>query len=140
MGALRQFLALPAGFLIVGLLHGDFGQALAVLVRWIAQLIDVQEAARAELLLRPPPGLACGLMDSVQRRPYGATSRRKRAIAVAAPGGAKTPQSRWTAGFLMTGSPASIPAPYWFRTRTGLLCEPPILATRSRRPRAIDQR
>jgi hypothetical protein len=140
MGALRQFLALPAGFLIVVLLHGDCRQALAVLARWIAQLIDVQEAARALLLLRPPPGLAWGFMDAVRPRPRGPASRRKRVLAVPAPGGTTMPRSRSTAACAMTGSRASIPAPYWFRTRTGLLCEQPILAARSRRPRAIDQR
>jgi hypothetical protein len=85
MGTLYQLMALPACFLLFGLLRGDCNNLVASFVRRIAVLMGADDAARVELMKRFSPGAACGLVDSVQRRD-GIVPREKGRGRCAAPG------------------------------------------------------
>ena len=85
MGTLYQLMALPACFLLVGLLRGDCRHLVASFARRIAVAIGADDAARVVLMKRFSPGAACGWIDSVQRRD-GVITTEKRRGRCAAPG------------------------------------------------------
>jgi hypothetical protein len=68
MGTLYQLMALPACFLLLGLMRGGCRHLVASFVRRIAVLMGADDAARVELMKRSSRGAACGSVDSGQRR------------------------------------------------------------------------
>ncbi len=87
MGTLSQLLALPACFLLLGLLRGDCRHLLTALLRRLSVMTGAHDAARVELMKRFSPGAACGFMDSVQRRAAIAREDGRRKNAGPASGG-----------------------------------------------------
>ncbi len=90
MGTVCQLLALPACFLLVGLLGGGDGRSFALsFLRRVGYLMGADEAARAELLQRFPPHVPSGFAGSAQRRQAAraaAKARTKRAAGTAESG------------------------------------------------------
>jgi hypothetical protein len=76
MGTLCQLLALPACFLLLGLLRGDCGHLFTALLRRLAALTGADDAARFELMKSFSPDAACGFVDSVQRRDVAAARKK----------------------------------------------------------------
>ncbi len=67
MGTLYQLLALPACFLLLGLLRGDCGGLFTALLRRLAALTGADAAAHVELMKSFSPGATCAFVDSVSR-------------------------------------------------------------------------
>jgi len=103
MGTLYQLLALPACFLLLGFLRGGCGHHLASLLRRLAVLTGARDAARVELMKRFSPGVACGFVDSIQRRDSVVAPEKDRRKG-AAPGPAWESRSSGTRDVLIAGS------------------------------------
>lgn len=93
MGTVCQLLALPACFLLVGLLGGDGRSFVLSFLRRVGNLMGADEAARVELLQRFSPPVPSGFAGSVQRRREAraaAKARTKRAAGTAESGARPT--------------------------------------------------
>src|SRR6266498_1560371 len=103
MVTLYQLLALPACFLLLGLLRGDCGGLFTALLRRLAVLTGAHDAARVELMKRISPGVACGFVDSIPRRDSVVAPEKDRRKC-AAPGPAWESRSSGTRDVLIAGS------------------------------------
>jgi hypothetical protein len=103
MGTLYQLLALPACFLLLGLLRGDCGHLFTALLRRLAVLTGADDAARFELMKTCFSGAVCGFVDSA---PYGdvAAARKKGRRKGAATGAAADVRSPGAGDAVVAGS------------------------------------